>query len=143
MNRKIKTSKIDELICAYILGKMCGDGYGVDVDAMTDKEKFQFIVDTFRAEYGFMVERIGALPAFAEWLSGLPSVLTIAFYNSDILSLAEEWGADLSTEGKQEKILFNYFRFMAFKFDKFARREGVDMSADGLKRDIVENGTLR
>ena len=50
-----------------------------------------------------------------EWLQGL--ALPIAFYNSDILQLAKDWGSipHDATEKQEYKILDNYWRFMAAK----------------------------
>jgi hypothetical protein len=39
-----------------------------------------------------MIERVGEVNAFKEWLQGLPSVLTVPFYNYDIINNAREAG---------------------------------------------------
>jgi len=84
--------------------------------------KFAFVLEYYIKEYKHEIVRKGFVPAFAEYLSGLPSTMTIAFYYDEILELAESWGADVSTESKRDKITENYFSFMANKFMKFAKR---------------------
>ncbi len=48
----------------------------------------------FMAEFGkWAVARYGYQQAVQEWLQGLPSACTVAFYNSDIVRLGYDWGA--------------------------------------------------
>lgn len=63
----------------------------------------------------------------ADHIAGLPSYLNIAFSNYDILQLAENWGS-LSvnaTEKEQQKILDNYFNFIAAKLLQISRGYNV------------------
>jgi hypothetical protein len=55
------------------------------------------VYEIFKKEYGFMIERVGEVNAFKEWLQGLPSVLTVPFYNYDIINNAREAGLLTST----------------------------------------------
>ena len=54
--------------------------------------------------------------SFADWLSGLP--LDVDFENYRIIELAKEWGAlpENSTERQEDKIIANWFRFIACRF---------------------------
>lgn len=56
------------------------------------KDKINLIYDIFNKEFGFMRSRIGEYNAFKEWLQGLPSVLTVPFYNDEILENAKKAG---------------------------------------------------
>lgn len=56
------------------------------------KDKINLIYDIFNKEFGFMRSRIGEYNAFKEWLQGLPNVLTVPFYNYDILENAKNAG---------------------------------------------------
>ena len=53
---------------------------------------------------------------FSEWLQGLPSVLTVPFYNYDILKAAKEFGFDLPTDDKEDYFLNNYFNNVSRAF---------------------------
>lgn len=78
------------------------DGYedSLDILGVSMKEGFDHelyvkihnVYHIFKREYGFMCERIGEYNAFKEWLQGLPSVLTVPFYNYDILENAKKAG---------------------------------------------------
>ena len=100
---------------AYIISCINADGY--DKAPETVQEKLQFLRDTFKAEYGWNIERIGFQNALREWLAGLPSACTIEFYNHEILQLARKWGSlpENATERQEDKILGNYWNFMAVR----------------------------
>src|SRR5581483_9836688 len=93
------------------------DASGYDKTLETDAEKLQFLRDTFIAEYGFNIKQVGEFKALTSWLQGLPSAISIAFYNHDILKLAQSFGSlpkNASME-QEDKILNNYFPFMAMR----------------------------
>jgi hypothetical protein len=98
---------------AYIID--CIDSEAYEVKTSTDKEKIQFLFDTFRNEYGWYIERVGVNEALKEWYMGLPSVFNMAFTNYDILQLAKKWGtlAENATEKQEDKILSNYWNLLA------------------------------
>jgi hypothetical protein len=67
------------------------ESYGLSNDVyLYDKIKTTYNI--FKQEYGFMIDRVGEVNAFKEWLMGLPSVLSVPFMNSEILSLAKDNG---------------------------------------------------
>jgi hypothetical protein len=72
------------------------EGYGFSND-MYLYDKIKTLYNIFKQEYGFMIERVGEMNAFKEWLQGLPSVLTVPFYNYDIINNAREAGLLTST----------------------------------------------
>lgn len=72
------------------------EGYGFS-DDMYLYDKIKTLYNIFKQEYGFMIERVGEVNAFKEWLQGLPSVLTVPFYNYDIINNAREAGLLTST----------------------------------------------
>lgn len=53
---------------------------------------------------------------FKEWLQGLPSVLTVTFYNAEILESALLEGFDVSTEQKEDEFIANYWNNLAKAF---------------------------
>jgi len=84
-----------------------------DEPLKTDDEKIKYIFDRFYSEYGFMIKRVGKYKAMSEWLSGL--ALDIEYYNYKIVKLAKDMGSldTNSTYKAEQKIINNYFDFMA------------------------------
>ena len=106
---KLKTSQTAQkrFIENYILEAIDGGGYDQDTDTMTPRQKLDFLMQTFKAEYGWLVERKGQFHAMTEWLQGLPSAINIAFMNYDIIELAKGQGSlplD-ATDRQEDKIL--------------------------------------
>ncbi len=100
---------------AYIIESIYAEGY--PENPVTDKEKLQFLYDTFKDEYGFMIKRIGEYNAFSEWLRGLPTAINIHFYNCDIIKYAEDLGTlkANASDNEQYKIINNWFNFITGK----------------------------
>lgn len=73
------------------------DGYGISNDCYL-YDKIKTLHNIFKSEYGFMIDRIGKEKAFSEWLSGLPSVLTVPFYYYEILENAKNYGLIIKDE---------------------------------------------
>lgn len=110
----------------YILDAIDTEGY--DVEADTDKEKLQFLFDTFKSEYGWMIARKGLYGAFTEWLQGVPSAIRIDIYYSEIIKLAKQWGSlpQNATERQEDKITENWFPFMANRIFQLFRKHGIN-----------------
>jgi hypothetical protein len=110
----------------YILNAIDSDSY--DIKTTTAKEKLQFLADTFKSEYGFNIKRIGYQRAMAEWISGLPSSFNIDFENWKIIELAKEWGSlpKNPTERQEDKIIDNFFNFIAAKTIMLMRRNKIE-----------------
>lgn len=114
----MKNANLDQTVKAYILSCIDGDAYGVE--CKTNQEKIDFLKHCFENEYLFPANlaRYGSVQnVLAEYFMGLPSVFNLAFYNHDILALAVEWGSlpENATEKQEQKILDNYFQFLAAK----------------------------
>ena len=112
LDRKVKAYIIDAIDCEYVETKT-----GLSVDAIAALKR------TFYAEYGWNVEQQGEQKALAEWLQGLPSAINIDFYNHDILKLAVKWGSipENATEKQEDKIINNWFNFIANKIGQLFR----------------------
>jgi hypothetical protein len=108
----------------YILDSIDGDGYGVELT--TDKQKIDFVYDTFKSEYAYQIKYYGnnEQRAFKEYLAGLPSCINIEFRNFYILEMAKQWGSitENATEKQEEKILFNWFHYIANNFFQLHRK---------------------
>jgi hypothetical protein len=83
--------------------------YLLDENDTTPKE----IIERFENEYGWCIERKGRRVAMIEWLSGL--ALMMPCYNNEIIDFAIEMGSidENPTERQKDKIIENYFPFMA------------------------------
>jgi len=105
----------DRRIKVYILSQIDGEGY--DVTTETTEQKIKFLHDTFYAEYGWNVERIGEQSALREYFMGLPSSCNIEYRNSEILKIAKQMGElpEKATEGQENRIIDNWFNIMAAK----------------------------
>ena len=104
-----KASELDQAIKRYILSTVAEDAEA------SDQMPVEYIRSRFQSEYGWRIKQAGRQTAMIDWLQGL--AIPIAFYNWDILNLAKQWGslpAD-ATERHEDKILDNYWRFMAAK----------------------------
>ncbi len=117
-----KSSDLDKVVKAYIIDCINGEPYGKELE--TDKDKVLFLRECLNSEYGHMVKRVGEHKALAEYYAGLPSICTLAFYNTDILNLAVLWGSlpENYTEKQAFKILDNWFSFVANKTTQLFRK---------------------
>ena len=103
-------------IQTYLINAIDSDGY--ENQPTTDKAKVSFLVDCYNSEYNHAYN-VKMYPneqiRFANWLSGLPSVLNIPFYPSGILELAKELQEVETYDQKtKDKICENYFNFMSY-----------------------------
>lgn len=96
----------------------------------TNKQAFEALALVYQAEYSHEISRAKNYQAtFAEYLKGLPSCISVPFMNCEILELAVEWGslpADYA-ERQADKILDNYWLFMAMQYSKAARKHGINL----------------
>ncbi len=101
-----------------VIDSINGESYGKTFKS--DKEKLQFLKDTFRSEFwdnNPSAQRMGEQNAFKEWISGLPSTFNIPFTYHDIIKLAKK-NKSLpinSTEKQEDRVIENYWNFMANK----------------------------
>ena len=110
-----RSTEIDKKTKAYLIERIDLDGYEIAADSK--EEKLAALESIFRAEYGWSIPRRGEIGAITEWLQGLPSAINIEFMNHEILELAKRLGSlpmDPTT-AQEDKILENYFNFMANK----------------------------
>ena len=110
-----KSTELDQTVKKYILNAIDPDYCEADPDNI--KSLIDGLKKSFYIEHGFNVERIGEQAAFAEWLQGLPTACGIDFQNYEILKLAVLWGSipENATEKQEDKILENWWRFIAAK----------------------------
>ena len=123
-----KSSELTKKVNAYLLAGIDNAGYSDQV-LKTKADKLTFLLSTFRSEYGWSIGRLGEQSALKEWLSGLPSSIHIEFANFNILKLAVKWGSlpKNATEKQEDKILGNYWNFMALKLLLLMRKNEAKM----------------
>jgi len=97
-----------------ILDAIDNDGYN-DQQLLTEREKLEFLLDTYRSEYGWYEERynVNIFNAIKEWLQGLPTACSLPYTYCDIIALAKQAGTYKETN--EDKILNNYWAFMAMR----------------------------
>lgn len=112
------------------------DILGVSMEEGFDHELYVNIHNVyhiFKREYGFMCTTIGEYNAFKEWLQGLPSVLTVPFYNYDILENAKNAGFFMVTliddDGNREQVMAEG-RTLLRKQDKFLDTYWAELSLE-------------
>lgn len=107
----------------YIIDQIDNSGYS-DAILGTITDKIKFLRETFYAEYGWHVKQSGEQIALREWFMGLPTSCTIEWRNHKILEIAKTWGSlpDDATEKQEDKILDNWFNFMAAKTGQLFRK---------------------
>lgn len=91
-----------------VLNSINFEGYDLP-ENQSDFEKVQNVYKIFIDEYGWNLKRIGELNSFKEWLQGLPSVLTVPFYNFEILENAKAYGYKLDSEKREDDFLDKYW----------------------------------
>lgn len=99
-----------KLVINYILSATAAYA---DTPLTTRRETVQHIKDRFLSEYGHEVKTVGIHRAMISWLQGLP--LPLPYTDHEILVKTKEWGSLPSnpTEKQEEKIVKNYWSFMA------------------------------
>lgn len=130
-------------------------GYEDDADIFGDYPLYtdiQNIYYIFKKEYvhknnQFINEEI----LFKEWLQGLPSVLTVPFYNHDILEnakkeyLLKSESNDWFKEREEEKFLDNYWTRLSLAFfnlkDNLQEYKDSSQIEDDLREGYIESMT--
>ena len=109
-----------EMICQYLLEAVNRSDY-FDFDITSDKQAVNAVMEDFENATNFPVN-LHNFPnrqdRFADWLMGLPSSFNVDYENHRILALARAWGslAKKATEREEDKILANWWKYIAAKF---------------------------
>lgn len=128
------TKQLNEKVFNYILNAVISAeevkiNYGVEIEN-TEAARLAFVVECFNNEFWYKENRIrykNPVRGFSEWLMGLPSVIHIDYTYYDILRIAVEWGSlqEGATERQEDKIIDNWFNFIANKFFQLCRKHKV------------------
>ena len=118
---KTNSTKYQLNFAKYILSVI--DSEDLPSETMTNKEKVFFIMDRFVKEYCYQqnLDRHDndMTKLMAEWLSGL--AINIPYTYCDIIKLSKEL-LETDTLKDEDKIIENYFNFMAVQIFKLANR---------------------
>lgn len=116
-----KSRELDRTAKQYIIDNI--DREYCETKTGSPKDTIAALKRAFYAEYGWRVEQVGEQKALMDWFQGLPSACTVDFYNDEILKLAVKWGSipENATEKQEDKILDNWFNFIAAKTGQLFR----------------------
>ena len=111
----------------------CIDFSDYDINPETEKEQLQEVFNEFNrvAVYPNNLKRFGNYQLmFADYLMGLPSNFNVDFENYKILKIAKKWGSipEEATEKQEDKILSNWWNFIASNTFKLFRKYKIDMN---------------
>lgn len=112
MPRNMNSTEARSIIFRYILDSVPD----TECEGMNDTEKAAYLWARFESEYNYADnrKRIPNLQArVAEWLSGL--AIGIEYTNAGIVALAEQWQGRKLSDKQAQRVVDNYFNFMAFK----------------------------
>ena len=99
-----------------IINNIDFDGYGYDNDCYL-YDKIKTLYNIFKIEFVHDYNKhLPEVVVFEEWLRGLPSTITVPFYNNEILENALKAGFNLDTEEKEDKFLEEYWTKLAQAF---------------------------
>lgn len=113
----MKTKKYFTHYEKTILENIDLEAYDINTSNMNDFDKVCEVYTIFTKEFVHRNNKhIAQNKLFAEWLQGLPSVLTVPFYNHAILDNAKNEGFNLMTEQAEDNFLNMYWVNLANAF---------------------------
>jgi len=132
----MKTTELNFKVRPYIMDAIDSDGY--DITCNTDKEKLQFLYNTFISEYWHDYNKKyykgNIQKCFESWLMGLPSCFNIDFENYKVIELAYKWGSidewnstTRQIENRKDFLCQNWFNFITVKTFQLFKKYKIDM----------------
>lgn len=125
MPRNMNSKAARAVIFRYILDSV----RDTECEGMNDPDKAAYLWARFESEYNYADnrKRIPNLQArVAEWLSGL--AIGIEYTNAGIVALAEQWQGRKLSDKQAQRVIDNYFNFMAFKVMQLCKAHGVNIN---------------
>lgn len=111
---------------AYIIDSVYSDE--IDTESMTDKEKIEYLLDTFFDEkVKYDRRRMCVFDLLREWLQGLPSAIAVAFYYCDIAETGKKMGYCKDARS-EERFINNWWGILASNILRLARIYEINMS---------------
>lgn len=102
----------------HMLSCLDFSGYNLTPEPLTEEEKLHAAMKIARQEVGHIEIQEGITAMLEYWFSGLCSVCSLPYMNHEILEYAVKWGSlpRNYTEAQADKILENYWHYMASQF---------------------------
>lgn len=126
MKKNPRNYKRGGAMFAYILDSVYSDE--IDNESMTDKERIEFLLDSFFEEkYKYDRRRMCVLDLLREWLQGLPSAIYVAFSYYDIAVTGKSMGYCKDARS-ESRFINNWWGILASNILRLARIYEIDMS---------------
>lgn len=126
MKKNPRNYKRGGAMFAYILDSVYSDV--IDTESMTDKERIEFLLDTFFEEmYKNDRRRMCVLDLLCEWLQGLPSAINIAFSYYDIAVTGKSMGYCKDARS-ESRFINNWWTILSSNILRLARIYEINMS---------------
>lgn len=126
MKKNPRNYKRGGAMFAYILDSVYSDV--IDTESMTDKEKIEFLLDTFFEEK-CKYDRSGmcTFDLLREWLQGLTSAINIAFSDYDIAVTGKSMGYCKDARS-ESRFINNWWTILASNILRLARIYEINIS---------------
>lgn len=126
----MRTTKkeITQPIREHILNSINAEGY--EQQPKTEKEKLQFVVDTFNAEYVYPqnLQRYGTYQElFKQWLMGLPTALQVEFTYHKVNEFMESIGLKQPENKSDDETFHLYLDLIYREFNALLRKHNIDL----------------
>ena len=94
-------------------------GYAENYGDTIAGNPYQYVIDTAKREVSHEFDRHGTQGGLEYWLSGC-GLLGLPVYNSEIVETAEKMHGEKLSDKDAEKVITNWFRFVACKICQYA-----------------------
>ena len=131
----MKTKELNAKVFPYIMDCINPENY--DIACNSDKEKLQFLYNTFIKEYWHEYNKKyykgNIYKCFESWLMGLPSCFNIAFMNYEVIEIGYLWDSFAGYEGKRletrkDFICQNWFNFITVKTFQLFKKYKINLN---------------
>jgi hypothetical protein len=124
---RTNSKKYLQNIETYILDAINTEDHKINnIDTYTGAQKIAFLMACYNSEYNhkYNVRRYpNEQERFANWLAGLPSVISLPYYGDNIIILAQELQeVENFPKATEKRIIENYFNFMAYHIIKVSNK---------------------
>lgn len=126
MKKNPRNYKRGGAMFAYILDSVYSDVF--DTESMTDKERIEYLLDTFFEEkYKNDMRRMCVLDLLREWLQGMTSAINVAFIPYDIAVTGKSMGYCKDARS-ESRFINNWWTILASNILRLARIYEINIS---------------
>ena len=105
----------------YLILILRKDWEGDDKWYISEDVLIKYMYNRFTSEYSYFITQKGERDALITWLEG-GALNFLHYWNDEIILLAEKWQQDTSTESKRDKLVEQWFPFIANQYQKLFRK---------------------